>query len=229
MKKILIIEDDISIAELERDYLEISGFDVEIESKGKSGMERAMSEKFDLIILDIMLPQIDGFNICKDIREKVDVPILMVSAKGEGIDKVRGLGLGADDYITKPFSPNELVARVKSHLRRYERLTKRSDINENIIELKDMKIDNNSKRVYIDDEEISLASKEYDILYLLAKNSKRIFSKEEIFERIWGLDSIGDISTVTVHIRRIREKIEKDPSSPKYIETVWGVGYRIKE
>ncbi len=228
MKKILIIEDDISIAELEKDYLEINGFEVYIEHSGISGLKKASSQNFDLIILDLMLPQIDGFEICKKIRKVKDIPILMVSAKDEGIDKIRGLGLGADDYITKPFSPNELVARVNAHLNRYDRLTKKEKSIDEVIEIKGLSIDNYSRRVYVNNKEVLLASKEYDILCLLARNPNRVFPKEEIFERIWGIDSFGDISTVTVHIGRIREKIEVDTSNPKYIETIWGVGYRFK-
>lgn len=228
MKRILIIEDDISIAELEKDYLEIDHYSVEIETNGKKGLEKALNEDFDLLILDLMLPEIDGFKICKSLREEIDIPILMVSAKGEGIDKIRGLGLGADDYITKPFSPSELVARVKAHLNRYERLTIKKQKVGKSIEVNGLLIDFYSNRAYVNDQEINLSSKEFDILELLAKNPNRVFSKKEIFERIWGLDSFGDISTVTVHIRKIREKIEPDPSSPKYIETLWGLGYRLK-
>lgn len=228
MKRVLIIEDDISIAELEKDYLEINGFEVKIEHSGLSGMERAIKENFDLIILDLMLPEVDGFHICRTLRDEIDIPILMVTAKDESIDKIRGLGLGADDYITKPFSPNELVARVKSHIKRYDRLTKKQKDYQHIIEINGLYIDNYSRRVYINEKEIILASKEYDILYLLASNPNRVFSKQEIFERIWGLDSLGDLSTITVHIRKIREKIEPDSSNPKYIETLWGVGYRFK-
>ena len=228
MKKILIIEDDISIAELERDYLEINGFNVHIENSGLKGLNRARKEKYDLIILDIMLPELDGFQICKEIREEVDVPILMVSAKDEGIDKIRGLGLGADDYIAKPLSPNELVARVKAHINRYERLTNKDKSYSQIIEINGLSIDNYSRRVYVNDVEVNLSTKEFDILLLLAKNPNRVFSKMEIFERIWELDSLGDISTVTVHIRKIREKIESNPSNPQYVETIWGIGYRFK-
>ncbi|WP_066506239.1 response regulator transcription factor [Abyssisolibacter fermentans] len=228
MKKILIIEDDISIAELEKDYLEINGFDVKLENSGMKGIERTRKEKFDLIILDLMLPGIDGFQICKELRDGLDIPILMVSAKGEGIDKIRGLGLGADDYITKPFSPNELVARVKAHLNRYERLTSKDKNQSEIIENNGLSLDSYSKRVYVNDKEVTLTSKEFDILHLLAKNPNRAFSKDEIFERIWGFNSLGEISTVTVHIRKIREKIEPDPTNPKYIETLWGIGYRFK-
>ena len=228
MKKILIIEDDISIAELERDYLEINGFEVKIENSGRKGLDRAGKERFDLIILDLMLPEVDGFQICKELRERLDIPILMVSAKGEGIDKIRGLGLGADDYITKPFSPNELVARVKAHLQRYKRLTNKEEKQTEIIEINGLVLDSYSRRVHVNDEEIILTTKEFDILLLLAKSPNHAFSKHEIFEKIWGFDSLGDISTVTVHIRKIREKIEPDPPNPKYIETIWGVGYRFK-
>lgn len=228
MKKILIIEDEKSIAELERDYLEIDGFKVDIEENGESGLKKARNEDYDLIILDLMLPKIDGFEICKHIRTEKDIPILMVSAKKEDIDKIRGLGLGADDYITKPFSPSELVARVKAHLSRYERLmgTKETRLEE--IRIRGLYIDKISRRVYMNNKEVILTAKEFELLTLLSMNPNRVFSKEELFERIWDLDSIGDIATVTVHIRKLREKIEADPSNPQYIETLWGAGYRFK-
>ncbi len=226
-KKVLIIEDDLSIAELEKDYLIINGFDVTFETSGVKGLYLAKTKKFDLIILDLMLPGIDGFSICKELRPSLDIPILMVSAKDEGIDKIRGLGLGADDYITKPFSPNELVARVKAHISRYERLTNQ-DTKEEVIEINGLLMDITARRVFINDVEVNLSIKEFDILHLLAKNPNRVFSKEEIFERIWDTTSAGDISTVTVHIRKIREKIEKGSKEPKFIETIWGAGYRFK-
>lgn len=227
MKRILIIEDDKSIAELERDYLEIEGFSVEIAFTGDTGLKQALAEDFDLVLLDLMLPGVDGFQICKTIRTEKDIPILMVSAKKEDIDKIRGLGLGADDYIVKPFSPSELVARVKAHLSRYQRLIGKVPQNDSIL-IRGLRIDQTSRRVYINDEEIIFTTKEFDVLTFLALNPNRVFSKEQLFERVWGLDSMGDISTVTVHIRRIREKIETDPSNPQYIETVWGAGYRFK-
>jgi DNA-binding response OmpR family regulator len=226
-KKILIIEDDLSIAELEKDYLIINGFDVLFETSGIKGLLTAKSGRFDLVILDVMLPEIDGFVICKELRQTLDIPILIVSAKDEGIDKIRGLGLGADDYITKPFSPNELVARVKAHISRYERLTTYQN-KEEIIEINGLMMDITARRVFVNNNEINLSIKEFDILHLLAKNPNRVFSKEEIFERIWDVTSVGDISTVTVHIRKIREKIEKGSEEPKYIETIWGAGYRFK-
>jgi DNA-binding response OmpR family regulator len=228
MKNILIIEDEKAIAELERDYLESYGFSVHIEGKGDIGLQKALEGKFDLIILDVMLPKIDGFEICRQIRQSVNIPVLMVTAKKEDIDKIRGLGLGADDYMTKPFSPSELVARVKAHLARYERLTGDKGERGDQIRIRGLFIDKLSRRVMIHEQESMLTSKEYELLLLLASHPNRVFEKEELFERIWGLDSNGDAATVTVHIRRLREKIEHDPSKPQYIETIWGVGYRFK-
>ena len=228
MNKILIIEDEESIAELEKDYLELSSFEVAIENNGQTGLERALSEEFNMIILDLMLPGLDGFEICKRIREVKNIPILMVSAKKEDIDKIRGLGLGADDYITKPFSPSELVARVKAHIARYERLIGSAAVENDIIEIRGLKIDKTARRVYINDEEKAFTTKEFDLLTFLASNPNHVFTKEELFKEIWDMDSIGDIATVTVHIRKIREKIEFNTAKPQYIETIWGVGYRFK-
>ncbi|MCI8494706.1 MAG: response regulator transcription factor [Lachnospiraceae bacterium] len=228
MSKILIIEDEVAIADLEKDYLELSGFSVEIENDGNRGLIRALNEEFDMFILDLMLPGVDGFEICKQIRENKNTPILMVSAKKDDIDKIRGLGLGADDYITKPFSPSELVARVKAHLSRYERLIN-SNIQENdMIEIRGLKIDKTARRVWINEEEKQFTTKEFDLLTFLAQNPNRVFSKEELFSQIWDLESVGDIATVTVHIKKIREKIEINTAKPQYIETIWGVGYRFK-
>lgn len=227
MKKILIIEDDKSIAELQRDYLEIDGFLVEIALSGEEGLEKALNAQIDLILLDLMLPGVDGFQICKMVRAEKDIPILMVSARREDIDKIRGLGLGADDYIVKPFSPGELVARVKAHLSRYERLISK-EIQKDMLSIRGLRMDQESRRVFINDREVPFTTKEFDILLFLATNPDHVFSKEELFERLWGMDSFGDISTVTVHIRKIREKIEVDPSHPQYIETIWGAGYRFK-
>lgn len=228
MKKILIIEDENPIAELERDYLEIEGFEVVISNDGKEGLELALNEEFNLIILDIMLPSMNGYNVCREIREKKDVSIIMVSAKKEDIDKIRGIGLGADDYMTKPFSPQELVARVKGHIKRYETLTSKSPTSNKCLSISGMQIEPQSRRVYVDDKEVLLTNKEFDTLLLLAQNPNVVFSKTQLFEKIWGMDSFGDTTTVLVHIRRIREKIENEPSKPKYIETVWGAGYRFK-
>ncbi len=229
MKQILIIEDEEKIAELERDYLEMEGFEVTIETDGQKGLEKALNGDFDLVILDLMLPGTDGFNICRELRKTKDLSIIMVSAKKENIDKIRGLGLGADDYMTKPFNPQELVARVKTHLRRYDLLTskKASEIKE--INVGRLRIEIESRRVYIKDIEVIFTTKEFDTLLLLAENPNIVFEKSTIFERIWGLNSLGDLATVAVHIRRIREKIEVDPATPEYIETVWGAGYRFKK
>lgn len=228
MSKILIIEDEIEIADLEKDYLELSGFEVQIANDGVKGLEMALNEKFDLIILDLMLPGMDGFEVCKEIREKKNLPIIMVSAKKDDIDKIRGLGLGADDYMTKPFSPSELVARVKAHMARYERLVG-SQIKENdIVEIRGIRIDKTARRVYVDDVEKTFTTKEFDLLTFLASNPNHVFTKEELFREIWDMESIGDIATVTVHIKKIREKIEYDTAKPQYIETIWGVGYRFK-
>ena len=226
--KILIIEDEVSIAELEKDYLELSGFEVDMEHSGDTGLEKALKKDFDLIILDLMLPGIDGFEICRRIREKKNIPVLMVSAKKEDIDKIRGLGMGADDYITKPFSPSELVARVKAHLARYERLIGSAVRSNEIIEIRGLKIDKTARRVYVNGEEKAFTTKEFDLLTFLAENPNHVFKKEELFNKIWDMESLGDIATVTVHIKKIREKIELNTSKPQYIETIWGVGYRFK-
>lgn len=228
MSKILIIEDEKEIADLEKDYLELSDFEVEIENNGKSGLETALNGDYNLIILDLMLPGVDGFEICKQIREEKNTPIIMVSAKKDDIDKIRGLGLGADDYMTKPFSPSELVARVKAHLSRYERLIGTSAKANDIIEIRGLKIDNTARRVYVDGEEKIFTTKEFDLLSFLAQNPNHVYTKEELFREIWDMESIGDIATVTVHIKKIREKIEQNSSKPNYIETIWGVGYRFK-
>ncbi len=228
MSKILIIEDEEAIADLEKDYLELSGFDVEIENDGGVGVVRALSEHFDMLILDLMLPGMDGFEICRRVREEKNTPILMVSARKDDIDKIRGLGLGADDYITKPFSPSELVARVKAHLARYERLIGSNEPKNEIIEIRGIRIDRTARRVWVNDEEKQFTTKEFDVLTFLASNPNRVFSKEELFREIWDMESVGDIATVTVHIKKIREKIEMNTSKPQYIETIWGVGYRFK-
>ena len=227
-KKILIVEDEISIAELERDYLELSGFEVDLESDGDAGLSAALEKDYDLIILDIMLPGTDGFEICRKVREKKDTPILIVTAKKEDIDKIRGLGLGADDYITKPFSPSELVARVKAHLSRYERLTGSEKNHNDIIEIRGLKIDKTARRVWVNGVEKQFTTKEFDLLTFLTEHPNHVFTKEELFREIWDMDSIGDIATVTVHIKKIREKIEYNTAKPQYIETIWGVGYRFK-
>ena len=228
MARLLILEDETAIAELETDYLELSDFEVVLESDGSGGAARALDEDFDLIILDLMLPGMNGFDICKLIRETKNTPIIMVSAKSEDIDKIRGLGLGADDYMTKPFSPGELVARVKAHIERYQRLTASGIPTNDVIEIRGLKIDKTARRVYVNGEEKAFTTKEFDLLTFLAENPNHVFTKEEIFREIWEMESVGDIATVTVHIKKIREKIEDSSSKPQYIETIWGVGYRFK-
>ncbi len=230
MRKILIVEDDELIASLERDYLEASEFEVEIAVDGIEGMRLCREHEYDLILLDVMLPGISGFDICRELRKEKSVPIMMVTAKKTDIDKIRGLGLGADDYIVKPFSPSELVARVKAHIQIHERLLAEfnPDVKqEECIEIQNLRILPPSRKVYVDIEEIVLTNKEFELLFFLASNPNIVFSKEHLFERIWGLDAVGDVATVTVHINRIREKIEKDTSNPQFIETVWGAGYRF--
>ena len=228
MSRILIIEDETSIAELERDYLELSDFEVELEEDGSKGLKRALDEDFDLMILDLMLPGMDGFEICRKFREVKNTPIMIVSAKKEDIDKIRGLGLGADDYTTKPFSPSEMVARVKAHLARYERLIGSGSPENEVIEIRGLKIDRTARRVWINGEEKNFTTKEFDLLTFLAQNPNHVYTKEELFSKIWDMESVGDIATVTVHIKKIREKIEFNTAKPQYIETIWGVGYRFK-
>ena len=228
MSRILIIEDEEAIADLEKDYLELSGFEVVIENRGDKGLIRALNEDFDLFILDLMLPGMDGFEVCREIRSRKNIPIIMVSAKKDDIDKIRGLGLGADDYMTKPFSPSELVARVKAHMSRYERLVGSNIQANDIVEIRGIKIDKTARRVWVNGEEKNFTNKEFDLLTFLAQNPNHVFTKDELFREIWDMESIGDIATVTVHIKKIREKIEFNSAKPQYIETIWGVGYRFK-
>lgn len=228
MKKILIIEDDAAIAEIERDFLEINGFLVSIVTDGIEGLNQAVSGKFDLILLDLMLPGMDGYEICRRVRGTIDIPILMVTARIEDVDKIRGLGLGADDYIAKPFSPTELVARVKANLAQYERLAAAQTVKTDEIKVGNVRINPKTRRVRVNNQEIEFRNKEFELLLFFVTNPDIVFNKEIIYERIWGTDAYGDIKTVAVHINRLREKIEKDPSNPKHIQTVWGAGYRFK-
>lgn len=222
MKRILIIEDDKEIAELERDYLEANGFECETDTWGTTGLYRALNEEFSLFIIDVMLPGMDGFEIVRRIREKKLTPVIFLSARSDDIDKIRGLGLGADDYMTKPFSPSELVARVKAHLTRYDALT---TLPSQTITIRSLSINPDARTVFVNGEKITFTAKEFDLLYYLASNPNRAFSKEHIFDRIWGMDAMGDISTVAVHIQRVRDKLAV--SGEKFIDTVWGVGYRF--
>lgn len=228
-KRILIIEDDLAIAELERDYLEINGFEVVLQQNGAKGLELALKEDFNLIVLDLMLPEIDGFEICKKIRTIKETPILMISARKDDIDKIRGLGLGADDYLTKPFSPNEMVARVKAHISRFEKLSGSGRLHkQKELVIRGLTINLEARRVMLNGEEIFLTTKEYDLLLFLAQNPNHVFTKETLLERVWGMDYFGDSATITVHIGKIRDKIEKDKDREQFIETIWGVGYRFK-
>ena len=228
MNRILIVDDEEAIADLEKDYLELSGFEVEVANDGEAGLEKALGEDYNLIILDLMLPGVDGFEICRQVRNEKNTPIIMVSAKKDDIDKIRGLGLGADDYMTKPFSPSELVARVKAHLARYERLIGSTMEENKVIEIRGLKIDTTARRVWVNGEEKTFTTKEFDLLTFLASHPNHVYTKDQLFSEIWDMESIGDIATVTVHIKKIREKIEFDTSKPQYIETIWGVGYRFK-
>jgi DNA-binding response OmpR family regulator len=230
MKKVLIIEDDPSIAELEKDYLEINGFEVEVCDNGLKGLEKINREAYDLVLLDIMLPGIDGLEILRKTRGTIDIPILLVTAKKDDSDKIRGLGLGADDYITKPFSPGELIARVNAHISKYERLKSKFDnvSKDTSIIIRGLEIQKDARRVFVNGKEINLAQKEYELLLYLVQTPNKVFDREELFTKIWGMDSLGDAATVTVHIARLREKIETDPSNAQYIETVWGAGYRFR-
>ena len=227
MKKILIVEDDAAIAAIERDYLEVDHFAVEIASDGIQGLNRGLSGEFDLILLDLMLPGIDGFALCRKLREKINIPILMVTAKQEDIDKIRGLGLGADDYIEKPFSPSVLVARVKANLAQYERLSGKRKAPSEIM-LGNIRLNTGTHRVFVEDREVELKNKEYELLLFLMLNVDMVFDRETLYEKVWGMDAMGDNATVAVHINRLREKLEKDPANPRYIETVWGAGYRFR-
>ncbi|WP_274365275.1 response regulator transcription factor [Paenibacillus thermotolerans] len=227
MKRILIIEDEDVIAEVEKDYLEASGFRVDIAQSGDIGLQKASTEDYDLIVLDLLLPKTNGFEICRHVRRSKNIPILVVSSKKEEIDKIRALGLGADDYVTKPFQMGELVARVKAHLARYERLTQTAAFKKDELRIGAIHIDKRSRKVFVNESEAQLTSKEYDLLLFLAHNPNHVFSKDELFEKIWGMDSLGDIATVTVHVSKLREKIEPNPAKPQYIETIWGVGYRL--
>lgn len=240
MKQILIIEDQIDIAELERDYLENSGFEVTIETDPYKGLDRALNQAFDLILLDVMLGEIDGFQICKMIRQRQMTPIIFVSARTDDFDKIKGLSLGADDYLTKPFSPQELVARVKAHIVRFETIVnhvikEQEELHEihpengDVIRIGHIRIEKAARKVFKSNEPISLTVREFDLLVFLAENPNVVYSKEKLFEAVWGFNNFGDISTVAVHIKRLREKLEVNPSKPVYIETLWGAGYRLNQ
>ena len=227
MKKILLVEDDNDIAQLERDYLEASGFAVDISSDGDEGQRRALTGEYSLILLDVMLPGADGFAICRVVRRELDIPILMVSARLEDVDKSRALGLCADDYIVKPFSPSELAARVKAHIARYERLKGGAQTAPSVLRFGSLEIQPQTHRVFVNGHEVRLAVREFELLLFLAEHPQIVFSKETLYDRVWDLDAMGSVSTVSVHMNRLREKIEPDPSNPRWLQTVWGAGYRF--
>lgn len=226
-KRILIIEDDDDIASIERDYLEVSGYEVKVEENGTKGLAEALTGGYDLILLDIMLPGMDGFQIIRRLRDKIDIPIMMVTARRDDIDKIRGLGFGADDYIEKPFSPGVLVARVKSHLSQYERLKGKGEEKKGII-IGNITLEPETHRIFVNGREKELPNKEFQLLEFLMVHADVVYSRETLYTRIWGMDSLGNTSTVPVHINRLREAIEEDPANPKHILTIWGVGYKFK-
>lgn len=226
MSRILIIEDDREIAEIERDYLELDGMEADISGDGVSGLEKALSGGYDLILLDLMLPGLDGFSVCRRLREKLDIPILMVTARTQDVDKIRGLGFGADDYIEKPFSPAVLVARVKANLSQYRRL-RPQPAESAVLTAGPVSIDTEAHAASVRGKPLTLTNKEYELLLFLARHPNQVFGREDLYELIWGLESMGDNITVAVHINRLREKIEEDPAKPQLIQTVWGVGYRL--
>lgn len=226
MSKILIIEDDINILQLERDYLIANGFEIDFAVNGREGINKALTQDISLVLLDIMLPQLDGFSVCKEIREHKDIPILLVSARKDDIDKINGLGFGADDYIVKPFSPSELVARVKAHIARYNRLT--NNVEPTLLQIDNLVLNKNSGDVMLNDTPVTMTKKEFEVLYIMASKPDDVFSKNELFSKVWGYDSLGDTSTLTVHINRIRDKLKEIDPTADYIKTVWGRGYRFK-
>ena len=229
MSRVLIIEDEQEIANLEKDYLEIAKIDADILNNGKDVYKKITENNYDLILLDLMLPDKSGYDICKEIRNKIDIPIIMVTAKGQSIDKIRGLGIGADDYVAKPFDPAELVARVQANINQYKRLKNSTNKKGNIIKINNIELYTDNWKIFKNGNEIKFANKEFELLRFLAENANQVFTKEKLFETIWGYDYVGDVATVTVHINRIREKIEDEPQKPKIIETIWGVGYRLNK
>lgn len=228
MSKILIIEDDDNILQLEKDYLEAAGYETESAVDGAAGMQMALEGDFDLVLLDIMLPEINGFQVCKKIRAFKNIPIILVSAKKEDPDKINGLEFGADDYVVKPFSPSELVARVKAHINRYRRLTSSAPGNASVLQTGELSLNKESGDARLNGEELNLTKKEFEVLYLLASHPDTVFSKNELFEKVWGYDSLGDTSTLTVHINRLRDKFKEIDANADYIKTIWGRGYRFK-
>lgn len=226
MRRVLVIEDDRNIAEMQRDYLQLNGFQVDIAADGTTGLRQGLGGDYSVILVDLMLPGLDGFEVIRQLRQQLEIPVLIVSARSEDIDKIRGLGFGADDFVTKPFSPAELLARVQSHLKRYERLTGRNEHREIILH-RSLEINTAAHKVTVNGKEITLTTKEYELLAFLATHPNIVFSKDRLFTAIWGEDAYGDTATVAVHVQKVRKKIERDPANPEYIETLWGTGYRF--
>lgn len=228
MAKILIVEDDEAIAGLEEDYLTSEGYETETAHDGEEGLKKALSTDYDLMLLDVMLPKMDGFELLERVRFEKDIPILLVTARKEDIDKIKGLGLGADDYVTKPFSPGELVARVKAHLSRYSRLIGIADLEKDVLKVRGLRLERKTKRVFVNGEEKRLTVREYELLYFFMTHPNKVYSKQDLFREVWGSEGYGDLATVPVHVNKLREKIEVDRDNPQYVETVWGMGYRLK-
>ncbi len=228
MAKILIVEDDEAIAGLEEDYLTAEGYETETAHDGEEGLKKALSTDYDLMLLDVMLPKMDGFELLERVRLEKDIPILLVTARKEDIDKIKGLGLGADDYVTKPFSPGELVARVKAHLSRYSRLMGIADLEKDVLKVRGLRLERKTKRVFVNGEEKRLTVREYELLYFFMTHPNKVYSKQDLFREVWGSEEYGDLATVPVHVNKLREKIEVDRDNPQYVETVWGMGYRLK-
>ena len=228
-KRLLLVDDEQELLKMVSDILKDAGFETVLTAMTvKEAILTAKEETPDLIVLDVMLPDGDGFSLMQHFRTFTNVPIIFLTAKDEAADKLSGLGLGADDYMTKPFSPSELVARVKAHMERYNRLVGSVAVKNDIIEIRGIKIDKTARRIWVNGEEKTFTTKEFDLLTFLAENPNRVFTKAELFRQIWDMESVGDIATVTVHIKKIREKIEFNTAKPQYIETIWGVGYRFK-
>ena len=228
MAKILIVEDDEAIAGLEEDYLAAEGYETETAHDGEEGLRKALGGDYDLMLLDVMLPKMDGFELLERVRYEKDIPILLVTARKEDIDKIKGLGLGADDYVTKPFSPGELMARVKAHLSRYSRLVGVADLEKDALKIRGLRLERKTKRVFVNGEEKRLTVREYELLYFFMTHPNKTYSKQDLFREVWGSEDVGDVATVPVHVNKLREKIEVDRDNPQYIETVWGVGYRLR-
>ena len=231
MNRALVVDDEKLIVKGIKFSLEQDGYEVDVAYDGKEALKMAKEKEYDIVLLDVMLPEMDGMEVCQAIREFSEMPIIMLTAKGTDMDKILGLEYGADDYITKPFNILEVKARIKAIIRRNSKKSKSVDKNERIIEISDLKLDLDSRRVFEKDKEINLTAKEFDILELLTQNPDKVYSREQLLSIVWGnkLHEAGDVRTVDVHVRRLREKIEPNPSEPKYIHTKWGVGYYFKE